>query len=154
MAFDTVGGYLRDARTILQDKVPPYRYTNIELVRAFNLTLMEARRIRPDLFVGYLDAVPQYDWVEALGVTNTDGDDAEAVQSGPSDNDDDDNPTWSEWVPMELQFRQAFVAGIVAHALSRDQEDIDDERATGFMKTFVNILTGVDVTKGKQPTKV
>ena len=139
MAFDTVGGYLHDVRTLLQDRVVPYRYSTHSLVRALNLTLMEARRLRPDLFVGYLDAVPQYYW-------------SDAEDTPPED--DDSNPTWQEFVPMELQFRQAFVYGITAHALARDQEDIEDERSTGMMKSFVNVLTGVDLTKGKVPPKV
>jgi hypothetical protein len=142
--FDTVGGYIRDVRTVLQDRVIPYRYSTHSLVRALNMALMDARRIRPDLFIGYLDAVPQFYWSNAEdGAANEDG-----------DADDDDNPTWQEYVPMDLQFRPAFVAGIVSYALTRDQEDIEDERATGFMKTFINTLTGVDVTKGKQPPKV
>ncbi len=139
MSFDTVGGYLKDVRTLLQDKVEPYRYRTHGLVRALNITLMEARRIRPDLFVGYLDAVPQFHWTDA--------------EDNPVD-DDPSNPTWTEFVPMELQFRQAFVYGIVAHALARDQEDIQDERSTGMMKSFVNMMTGVDATKGKMPPKV
>ena len=139
MAFDTVGGYLRDARTLLQDRIEPYRYSTHSLVRALNITLLEARRVRPDLFIEYLDNVPQFLWDEEEDTT------AE---------DDDSNPTWGEWVPLEQQFRQAVVHGIVGHALARDQEDIEDERSTGFIMTFVNMLTEVSPAHGKQPPKV
>jgi hypothetical protein len=139
MAFDTVGSYIKDVRTLLQDRIEPYRYSTHSLVRALNLALIEARRLRPDLFVGYLDAVPQFFW--------------DGAEDSPAE-DDESNPTWEEFVPMELQFRGAFVYGITSHALARDQEDIEDERSTGFMKSFINTLTGVDPTKGKQPAKV
>jgi hypothetical protein len=142
MAYDIVGGYLEDVRTLLQDRIQPYRYSTKSLIRAMNATMLEARRLRPDLFFDNLDNVPQYFW-----------EDAEDTQSG-TDNDDDDNPTWQEWVPMEQSFRQAFVHGITAHALARDQEDIQDERSTGFMKTFVNMMTGIDPTKGKVPPRI
>ena len=139
MAFLTVGGYLRDTRVLLQDKIEPYRYSTGSLVAALNLTLLEARRLRPDLFVGCLDDVPQYDWE----------DDADQTA-----NEDYTNPTWEQIVPIEQQFRQAFAHGIVGHALARDQEDIEDLRATGFIMTFENMLTEVHATKGKQPPKV
>jgi len=139
MAYDTVGGYLKDVRTLLTDKIVPYRYSTASLVRSLNATLLEARRLRPDLFLGYLDSMPQYDW-----------DNDEDTVAG-TDNDDDDNPVWGAWVPMEYPFRQALVYGIAAHAMQRDQEDVEDQRANGHMKTFVNMLTGVDATKGKAP---
>ncbi len=145
LGFLTVGSYLDDVRTLLQDQVPGYRYDTTSLVNALNLTLLEVRRLRPDLLIDYLDNIPQYDWDDALsGVSNVAGD---------QDSDDDDNPTWNEFVPIEQQFRQALVYGIVAHAFARDQEDIQDERATGFMRTFVNMLSAADPTKGKTPPR-
>lgn len=140
MAFDTVGGYLKDVRTLLQDKVQPYRYSTHSLVRALNLTLLEMRRVRPDLFVDYLDNVPQY-------------------FAAPDDDLLPDVPeeamtsVLQEWLPLEQQFRQAVVHGVTGHAIMRDQEDIEDERSTGFMQTMVNILTDANITKGKQPPK-
>ncbi len=145
LGFLTVGAYLRDVRTLLQDKIQPYRYDTSSLVRALNEILYEIRRIRPDLLVDYLDNVPQYDWDNALnGAANAAGD---------NNNDDDDNPTWNQWVPIEQQFRQALVHGIVGHALKRNQEDIEDERATGFIVTFENMMTEVKTAKGKTPPK-
>jgi hypothetical protein len=45
-------------------------------------------------------------------------------------------------VPLEQPFRLAFVFGLVAHALTRDQEDVQDARATTFMNLFYDILLG------------
>lgn len=144
--FLIVGAYLKDVRTLLQDQIQPYRYATSSLVSALNLVLMEVRRLRPDLLMDYLDAVPQYDWNNSLaGAANAAGD---------NNSDDDDNPTWSAWVPIEQQFRQALVLGIVGHALKRNQEDIEDERATGFVMSFENMLTEVKSTKGKSAPKV
>jgi hypothetical protein len=139
MAFISVGDYLTDARVVLQDNIHPYRYSTESLVQALNLTLLDARRLRPDLFVDYLDNVPQYDWNDAAS-TLVPGTDADA--------DDDDNPTWNEWVPLEQQFRKAIVHGITGHAMQRDQEDIEDERSTADLMIFENILTEVRSTKG------
>lgn len=138
MAFVTVGGYLKDARTLLQDRVQPYRYSTKSLVRGLNLALLEVRRMRPDLLAYYLDNVPQYDWEDAADQT-----------AGV----DKTNPTWLETVPIEQQFRQAIVFGVVGHAMRRDQEDIEDERATADIMTFENMLTEVKSTKGMQAPK-
>lgn len=138
MAFLVVGDYLKDARTLLQDKVEPYRYSTGSLVAAFNLTLLEVRRLRPDLLFDYIDNVPQYDWTDTADT---------------STEIDDTNPTWSEWVPIEQSFRKAMVHGIVGHAMQRDQEDIEDERATADLMMFENMLTEVRSTKGLQAPK-
>jgi hypothetical protein len=141
MALFTVGDYLKDVRTLLQDRIEPYRYSTGSLVRALNFVMLEVRRLRPDLFIGLLDNVPQYDWDEAL--------DAEPG----TDDDDDDNPTWSLYVPIEQSFRPAMIFGITGHAMARDQEDIEDERTTGHIMTFENMLTEVRSTKGKTAPK-
>jgi len=140
----TVGDYLKDVRTLLQDRIQPYRYSTPSLVHGLNLTLLEVRRLRPDLMVDYLDTVPQYDWEDAASTLNP-GTDA--------NNDDDDNPTWFNTVPLEQQFRKAIVHGIAGYAMQRDQEDIEDERSTADVMTFENMLTEVKSTKGMQAPK-
>lgn len=112
-ALHTVQDYITDARTLLQDVVAPYRYDDPSLLVAFNVTLLEGRRLRPDLFVYCSDDVPQFSYVDA------------------------------EEVNIEQQFRLAFVYGLVGHAITRDQEDVQDERAATFMDTFTQMLTGI-----------
>ena len=138
MAFLIVGDYLMDVRTLLQDKIQPYRYSTESLVEALNLTLLEVRRLRPDLMWAYLDNVPQYQF---------------QPQGDTPAEDDESNPTWTEWVPLEQQFRKAIVFGITGHAQQRDQEDIEDERATADLMAFENMLVEVKQTKGLQPPK-
>ena len=41
-----------EARSLLQDQVTPYRYTDPQLLQAINISLYEIRRIRPDAFAG------------------------------------------------------------------------------------------------------
>lgn len=51
MALDTVQDYISLARSLLQDAVAPYRYPDVDLLRALSLGLMEAYRLRRDLFL-------------------------------------------------------------------------------------------------------
>lgn len=112
--LETVSDYISDARTLLQDTIQPYRYDDPSLLVAFNTTILEGRRLRPDLFIyrhGH-DRVPSF------------------------------NSNDNEVFHMEPPFRLAFVFGTVAHALMRDQEDIEDVRATTFMSAFNSMLIG------------
>lgn len=119
--LETVADYIADVRTLLQDVISPYRYTDAELVTAFNITLLETRRLRPDLFV-YTDSRR----VQNFATTGS--------AFGANDTTE---------VNIEPQFRLALVNGICAHALMRDQEDVQDARASSFMAIFTSILTGV-----------
>lgn len=111
----TVGDYISDVRVLLLDTLPPYRYPQTELVVAFNSTLQEARRLRADIFMrkNKFD-VPVYT-----------------------------DQSMTEEVPIEPQFRLAFVYGSAAHCFDRDDEDVQDERASTFRNFFYGILTGV-----------
>jgi hypothetical protein len=52
MALETVQKYVDYARELLQDtKDTPYRYSDASLVRALSLSLPEAKKLRPDLFL-------------------------------------------------------------------------------------------------------
>jgi hypothetical protein len=116
MAFtlDSVASYIDDARTILLDRTPPYRYDDNSLLLALNTALMEARRLRADLFVyKYGQSMPTFGAVDG------------------------------EIVPVEFQFRVSIVYGIVAHAMLRDEEDVPTERANAFLAKFQNMLTNV-----------
>lgn len=115
--LETVSGYIRDVRTLLLDKIQPYRYGDDSLLVGLNMALLEGRRLRPDLFVyKHGVRVPQF-----LAVND-------------------------EVVPIEPQFRLAFVYGTCAHALARDQEDVQDQRSNLFMGVFHDILIGIRVT--------
>ena len=111
----TVADYVADARRILQDIVPEYRYDDSSLVTALNVTILEARRLRADLFV--------YD-------RKTKGQTQSFIQV-------DDTA-----VRMEPQFRLAILHGLIGHALERDQEDYMDARATSFLSLFSVGLVG------------
>jgi len=116
-ALATVEDYIDDARVLLQDEVAPYRYDDTSMLTALNVTLLETRRLRPDLFLSFTtniaeDSIPQFTTV------NTDA------------------------VEIEAQFRLGVLHGLVAHALERDQEDIQDDRSTQFMNVFNAIMIG------------
>lgn len=113
--LETVEDYIADARVLLLDQIAPYRYDDDSLLTALNVSLLEGRRLRADLFV-FNDrcggAVPHYSKVD------------------------------NSVVPIEQQFRLAFLHGMVGHALQRDQEDVQDQRALTYLDIMTNILTG------------
>ena len=112
----SVMDYINDARTILLDTTVPPRYSDDDMLVALNVTLLEARRLRPDLFVfKHFNRVPAYS----------------AVSGDP--------------VPIEPQFRLPMVYGIVAHAMLRDEEDVPIDRANSFLAKFQSMLTGIMV---------
>ena len=121
-ALATITDYINDGRTILQDTIAPFRYTDDTLVTAMNLALLEGRRLRPDLFVYNTKPLGQ-----------------RGVQSFQANDGTE--------LIMEEPFRLAFLHGMLAHALERDQEDIQDERAGIFMQFFNTILTGASGVK-------
>lgn len=121
--LETVNDYIVDARTLLQDTISPYRYDDPSLLVGLNTALLEGRRLRPDLFVFYGsgDSVPSF-----------------------FEND-------ASVVPMEKQFRLAFLHGMVGHALERDQEDVQDERSITFLNIMSNILIGKSIVAAQPP---
>jgi hypothetical protein len=107
--LNTVASYIADARTLLQDVIPPYRYDDASLLVALNLTLLEARRLRADLFVFNLAVRGQTQAFQQVDDT---------------------------YVEIEPQFRLSILHGLVGHALERDQEDYQDTRASAFLGMF------------------
>ncbi len=118
-ALHTVSDYLSDARTLLQDTIQPYRYDDPSLVLALNVTLMDARAKRPDLFLGDLTKT-RFHHIGSFD---------------PGDVDDE--------VHIEVQFRLAILYGTLAHALARDQEDTQDARSAAFMQLYTGKLLSV-----------
>ena len=115
--LETITDYINDCRTLLLDRTEPYRYDDDSLVTAMNVTLLEARRIRADIFV--------YNrLVNGSKVPSFIANDGSVLL-------------------MEEQFRLAILHGMMGHALQRDQEDIQDERAGAYMKIFSDMLLGV-----------
>ena len=117
-ALSIVSDYIGDSRTLLQDTIQPYRYQDNELITALNVAMMDARRLRPDLFLG--DLIETY--FDTIGTFNV---------GSPG-----------RQVPVEYPFRLAVLYGMCAHALTRDQEDVQDARAAAFLQIFVEKLTG------------
>lgn len=122
LALKKVSDYIAEARVLLQDTIAPYRYDDASLVRALNFSLLEGRRLRPDLFVYFKCK-----------------DDGDVQYFDPSGDATEKGQT----VNIEEQFRQAFLNGLVGFALERDQEDIQDARSNQFLSLMRYMLTGV-----------
>lgn len=111
-ALATVGDYVKEVRTLLQDRISPYRYSDAELVTILNIGLQEAYRLRADLFLGSLAfTVPDYDPTD-VGVMD-------------------------EAVPLEKSYRPAFTYYMVGRAQLRDDESTTDQRAGALLQKFV-----------------
>ena len=106
--------YFNEARILLQDTVAPYRYDDPSLLSSINLTLLETRRMRPDLFV-----YNEYNGQAQSFIVN-------------------DNT----YVDIPPAFRLALLHGLCGHALERDQEDVQDRRSTVFLGMFTEGMVG------------
>jgi hypothetical protein len=109
-ALETLGDYVKETRVLLQDTVSPYRYSDIDLVMALNIGLLEARRLRADLFLPVF-TIP-YNAV-----------------SGTID--------MNVKVPMDPMYRPAFVYYMTGRVQLRDDEQTQDQRAASLMNKFV-----------------
>lgn len=108
-ALETVGQYMEEARRLLQDEISPYRYPDDDLVDSLNIGLMEARRLRADLFLPLFD-IP---WTD------------------PSGDIDIDTP-----VSMDPMYRHSLVYYMVGRMQLRDDEPTVDQRAASLMTKF------------------
>jgi hypothetical protein len=111
-ALDTVAKFITQARVLLQDGTEPYRYSDTELMESLNLAVLEARRLRSDLFLA-VDFVPQtYD---STSDVTTD---------------------------IDAQYRPAFLYFMVGYAQLRDEEQNQDQRAGALITKFASQLIG------------
>lgn len=108
MTLDTVQDYIDRARALLLDQVEPYRYPDLDLVEALNMGMLETRRLRPELL-------------------------SPAIQ-GPFPHFTPADKTVQ--VPMDPQYRSAFVYYICGQAHLRDDEITQDGRAAAFLNKF------------------
>lgn len=107
MALGTVAELVATARVLLMDTIEPYRYLDDQLVTGLNLGLLEARRIRPDLFMWSPNDTPAYTAVDATPVD------------------------------IDQQYRSAILYYVVGHAQLRDEEDTSDVRSATLMNSFM-----------------
>jgi len=125
-ALDTVGKVISYARVLLQDTLEPYRYPDMDLVTALNAALLDARRLRPDLFLYTPTDVPFYTITGIAGIP----------EEPPFP-----DPVFNEVIDLDQQYRMALVYFILGQAQFRDEEDVQDARAMLFMTKFTQMLT-------------
>ena len=116
-ALDTVGQYIIEARRLLQDTRVPYRYSDADLIDTLNIGLLEARRLRADLFLPLFD-IP---WVDPSG-----GAPALAVQ-----------------ITFDPMYRQSLIYYMVGRAQLRDDESTTDQRAAAMLTKFTQQLLAI-----------
>lgn len=106
MAIGTVSELITQARVLLQDTIVDYRYSDAELLVALSMAMLEARRIRPDLFIDDLDDVPTY-----------------------SAND-------NTVIAIDQQYRPGLLYYVVGMAQLRDDDQATDQRAGALLGRF------------------
>lgn len=116
----TIGGLLLEARGILQDTVSlsgGSRYSDSDLIAAFNDALLQIRAKRPDAFIdmGLRNPVPQY------------------VMPGDS----------STTFPIDPQYYPPVLFYVCGRTEMRDDPYADNKRAATLMQKFVGMLTQV-----------
>jgi hypothetical protein len=116
-ALETIGQYIAEARRLLQDQITPYRYPDVDLVEAINIGLMEARRVRADLFLPAF-VMP---WSDTSGTIDT-----------------------AKAVPLDPMYRSTLVYYIVGRAQLRDDESTTDQRAAALITKFTAQLLTVN----------
>lgn len=116
MALDKVEDFVTRARVLLQDEIDPYRYEDTELIQALNEACMEAKRLRPDLFLRTFNrTMPSYT--------------------------DLNDPVSEDEIPYE--YRVAFIYYIVGNAQLRDDEETTDAKASSLLNKFVAQLMNI-----------
>lgn len=65
--LETVEDYIEAARVLLQDTVVEYRHPDADLLLGLNVGILEARKLRSDLFIGQ-SSLPSYDTVDSTEV--------------------------------------------------------------------------------------
>ena len=114
-ALETVGQYLTESRRLLQDEFQPYRYGDDDLIDALNIGLLEARRLRADLFLPAF-TLPWFD--PAIDYTVA-GNAAKVVLFDP-------------------MYRQSLVYYMVGRMQLRDDEGTTDARAGALLTKFTS----------------
>lgn len=118
MAVRTIATLIYEARTLLQDTepLPNYRYTDAEMLQAFNGALSETRAKRPDLFLelGMRNPVPYYTTLDL-----------------------------EQTFPLDTTVYSAFVFYIVGRSEMREDVFTEDGRASTLMAKFIQQLLTV-----------
>jgi hypothetical protein len=116
MALETVDKYVAFVRELLQDeKDTPYRYSNASIVRALSIAMMEAKKIRPDLFIN-ISTTQDFTTADITAQTVV---------------------VWNEMYRLALAY---FTVGMMQ---LRDDEEVQDQRAAAFMSMATAKLTTV-----------
>lgn len=114
---------ITQARSILQDRIEPYRYTDEEMVEVLNLALANIKRLRPDAFAGTFttSTTPQF---------YPDGDPSPSPGYLPL------SDPW----PVDEMFFSPTVVFLAGYAELRDDEFTVDSRAATLLQRFTGQL--------------
>lgn len=142
--YATVGAYLVGTRVRLQDLISPYRYSDQDIVAAFNTAISDAQRLRPDFFLDLKYQRPLVPGDIDDGFPNTFYTLNDLVYLNPP-TDTIVDPTKGTYVPIPSKFNDTFVWYMCGHLQLYDVNDTQDQRAQAFLQKFQMELLSVAV---------
>ena len=136
--YSTVGSYVVNARTWLQDRIQPYRYADSDVVDALNSTLAVTQRIRADLFLDlkYQTALNSGDLDDGFINNYYTVNDLVYQSDGVTI-----DPTQGTVVPIPSKYHNPISWYMAGHLQIFDMEDTTDQRAVAFMTKFQSSMT-------------
>lgn len=135
----TYQNIIDEARTLLQDSLEPFRYSDEILLSKLNRALQELGRLRPEIFWDRFDDETSDILVPEVVETDADPD------SDPDelDADEDAEVALADTVEIPMQFYTALVYYVTASAEIVDDEFTDDGRAAMLMAQFKQQVIGL-----------
>jgi hypothetical protein len=103
------------ARHLVQDRVESYRHSDAKLVSYYNHALLEARRLRPDLFIANSGNVTKYTTADIAGNTA---------------------------FPLDQSYLTAVAHYIAGMVMLEDDEFASDGRAMAVLQLYRSALLG------------
>ena len=131
--YNTVTAYVVSARNRMQDRVPPYRYTDDQIIDALNVAMQETQRIRPDIFLDlkYQQKLQPNDIDDGFISSYYTIDDIAFDSSSNYVRSD------GTLVPIPSRYNDPIIWYMGAHLQFLDTDDTEDTRGIAFLSKFM-----------------
>ena len=134
--YSNVTQYVTAARSLLQDLVPPYRYSDADIVSAINHALSSIERLRPDIFLDlkYQRPLRKGDTDDGMPPSYSVSDIAFLSDGVTYD------PSNGTMVPLPGKYRSSIDWYVGGWLQLYDVADAQDQRAGAFLQKFEHHL--------------
>jgi hypothetical protein len=138
--YSPLGSYVYATRLRLQDLVSPFRYTDQEVIAAFNNAISDAQRIRPDIFLDlkYQSPLRKGDIGDGFPTAYYTTNDIAYQTDGVTV-----DPTKGSLIPLPSKYTEPVVWYMAGQLQLYDVSDTQDQRAQAFFTKFQQELLGL-----------